>query len=101
MANEQNNFEHIQDQLQRGLITVDQANVMKVQFNRVAVVTSKLPASVRKALNNAVKSGELAHMKKDGIKPEVYYHPNFKYLAIDARNKAVADVVKALKAVCI
>jgi hypothetical protein len=100
MANEQNNFEHILDQLDRGLITADQANVMKVQMNRIQVV-SKLPASVRKALNEAVKRGELAHMKKDGLKPEVYYHPTFKYLANDARNKAVESAIRALKAVCI
>jgi len=99
-ANEQNNFEHILDLHQRGVITTDQANVMKVKYNRVLVV-SKLPAGVRSALNSAVKSGELAHMKKDGAKPEVYYHPSFRYLAVDARNKAVDELVKALKSTCI
>jgi hypothetical protein len=98
-ATEQNNWEHILDMAERGLITADQANVLKVKYNRVLVV-SKLPASVRAALNFAVKSGELAHMKKDGMKPEVYYHPSFRYLAVAARNEAVSQKIAALRAVC-
>lgn len=99
-ATEQNNLEHIMDLLQRGLITSDQANVMKVRFNRLLVVT-KLRSEVRRALNAAVKTGELSHMKRDGIKPEVYYHPTFEYLAIAARNEAIRAAARALKATCV
>jgi len=63
-------------------------------------VVHKLPASVRKALNTAVKSGQLGHMPKDGVKPEVYYHPTFKHLAIEERNKHVYALKRALEAVC-
>lgn len=62
-ANNQNNLERLKDQLERGLITVDEANVQKVLNERVLVVT-RLPSDIRKALNLAVKSGRLAHMKK-------------------------------------
>jgi hypothetical protein len=98
-ANNQNNLERLIDQLQRGLITADEANVQKVLNERVLVVT-KLPIEVRKALNLAVKAGRLGHMKKDGAMPEVYFHPTFKYLANEERNKAVARTIRALKAVC-
>ena len=54
-----------------GEMTADQANVEKVRMARVMVVT-KLPADVRRALNNAVKTGTLCHKKKDRLKPEVY-----------------------------
>lgn len=96
----QNDLEHILDLHQRGLITADEANVMKVQFQRVLVVT-KLPPVVRRCLNAAVKRGELAHKKKDGALPEVYYHPKFEYLANYERNKALERKIEALKKVCI
>lgn len=97
--NTQNDRERILDQLQRGLITADEANIQMVKTERFRVVT-KLSSSVRKALNNAVKSGELGHLKKDGLKPEVYFHPTFKYLAIEARNRSLNNSIQALKTVC-
>lgn len=100
MQDQQNNRERIMDQLDRKVISVDEANVEMVRQARFRVV-HKLPASVRKALNAAVKNGQLGHMKKDGIKPEVYYHPNFEYLAIEERNKHVRAAERALKAICI
>lgn len=98
-ANNQNNFERLMDRKERGLISTDDANVQLVLQERFRVV-HKLPASVRKALNAAVKDGRLGHMKKDGVKPEVYYHPTFKYLAIEERNKHVYALKRALEATC-
>lgn len=95
----QNDIEHIKDQLDRGLITASQANVQMVKNERVRVVT-KLTRDVRSALNEAVKKGELAHMKKNDNKPEVYYHPDFKYLAVKARREKERKIIDALLAVC-
>ena len=86
MQDQQNNRERLLDQLDRKMITVDDANVQLVLQERFRVV-HKLPAAVRKALNAAVKSGMLGHLKKDGVKPEVYFHPNFKYLAQASGNE--------------
>lgn len=77
----QNDMERIQDKLQQGLMTVDQANVEMVRCQRVRLITGKLPANVRKILNKAVKDGILGHMKKDNYKPECYYFKPFEYLA--------------------
>lgn len=99
MQDQQNNRERLLDQLDRKVITVDDANVQLVLQERFRVV-HKLPAAVRKALNAAVKSGKLGHLKKDGVKPEVYFHPNFKYLAVEERNKHVAALTRALTAIC-
>ena len=96
---QQNNRERLIDQLQQGLITTDKANVQMVLNERVRVV-NKLSRDVRKALNAAVKKGELGHMKKEGLKPEVYYHPAFESLAKEARNKKFNSGIRALKAVC-
>jgi hypothetical protein len=84
--------------LQRGKMTAEQANVEKVRMARVQVV-NKLPAEVRSALNAAVKAGELCHKKKEGRKPEVYYHPNFEYMANDERNRAEKETLEALAGV--
>ncbi|OAZ43382.1 hypothetical protein [Paenibacillus polymyxa] len=94
----QNDLEWLKDMVQRGEITADQANVEKVRMARVVVVT-KLPAQVRSVLNAAVKTGELSHMKKDGRKPEVYYHPNFEHLANEERNRSEKKMLEALAGV--
>lgn len=92
----QNDFEHIKDLLQRGEITSDQANVMMVLARRILLVTSPIPSNVRKALNDAVKRGELGRLKKDGHKPEAYYHPTFEYLVAGERNAHARSVLQSL-----
>ena len=96
----QNDIERIIDLLERDEITTEQANIQMVRNERFRLIT-KLHADVRKALNTGVKNGELGHMKKEKFKPEVYYHPDFKYLAIEARNKAFNNGINALKSICI
>ncbi len=95
----QNDLEHLQDMIQRGEMTADQANVAKVKMMRVQLVTCRLPAQVRKALNEAVKRGELCHAKKEGRKPEAYYHPTFEYLAKQARADHERSTLMALAGV--
>lgn len=97
----QNDIETIKDRLHLGEITADQANVDMVRSDRFRMVINSLPASVRKALNAAVKTGELGHMKKEGHKPECYYHPTFKYLAVEARNKREREIVGASRSVMV
>lgn len=96
----QNDMERLSDQVHRGLMTAEQANIEKVRTQRVLLATGRIPADVRRALNAAVKRGELGHMKKDGDKPEAYYHPTFEYMAKAARAEHERSVVRALLAVC-
>jgi len=96
----QNDLEHLQDLMGRGNMTADQANVEMVRMARVRVISSSMPASVRKALNSAVKSGELSHKAKSGKKPEVYYHPSFEHLANAERNQYEKETIEALLKVC-
>lgn len=95
----QNDIERLQDQLERGLISADEANVEMVRIDRVRLVTGKLPAPVRKALNNAVKSGTLGHLKKDGRKPEAYFHPAFDHMARQQRRDHEKKTIAALAGV--
>lgn len=89
----QNDIEHLQDLMQKGELTADQANVQMVRNERFRMVVNSLPASLRKALNAAVRSGELGHMKKDGHKPECYFHPTFEYLVKAERLKREREVI--------
>ena len=88
----QNDVAHLQDLMQRGELTADQANVQMVRDQRFRMVVNGLPANVRKALNAAVRAGELGHMKKDGHKPECYFHPTFEYLAKAERLRREGEV---------
>lgn len=54
---QQNHIEFLKDQMQRGLMTTAQANVELVRMERVRLTTERIPAAVRKALNQAVKNG--------------------------------------------
>lgn len=95
----QNDRDRILDLVDRGVLSADQGNVRMVRLERFRIV-HKLPSGVRKALNAAVKCGELGHMCKDGLKPEVYFHPTFRYLAIAERERIFRDGVTALSKVC-
>ena len=91
----QNDMEYLQDMVQRGEMSADEANVEKVLTQRVLVV-KRLPRDVRDALNSAVRDGKLRHKKRVGRKPEVYYHPSFEYLANTERNRAERESIAAL-----
>ena len=95
----QNNIERVKDLLDRGTITAAQANVQMVRDERFRLITGWLNKDVHKALNMAVRSGELKHLKKEGLKPEAYYHPTFEYLAKAARNKRERESLAAISGV--
>lgn len=97
----QNDLENFMNLVQRGEMTADEANVEMVRAARVRVISNSIPRSTRKALNDAVKSGRLGYYKKDGKKPEVYFHPSFDYLARSERNRIEKETIKALLKTCI
>lgn len=95
----QNAVDSANDQLHRGLITADEANVLIVQLMGVRIVRGKLTAQVRKVLNAAVKAGELGHIKAEGLRPEVYHHKNARPRALEVRDEAFREATKTLKSV--
>ena len=97
----QNDMEYLKDVVQQGKITADEANIRKVEMQRVLMCVGTIPASVRKALNAGVKTGRLEHKKKDGHKPEVYYKVGFEHIANAERNDYAKSVVKAIAGTCI
>lgn len=93
----QNDMEYLQDMVQRGEMSANEANVEMVLTGRVRIVRGKLPKDVRIALNEAVKAGILAHMPRNKYLPECYYHPKFDYLARAERNKIAEETISTIK----
>ena len=99
MTTYQNPLDYCKDQMQMGLMTAAQANVKIVQMIGIKIISGKVPADVRKALNAAVKAGELGHLKADGFKPEVYFHKNGKANAIQERSRIEKTKIESLKGI--
>ena len=99
MTSKQNILEHVTDQMQQGNLSAAQANVLMVQMEGVRIVTGKMPADVRKALNSAVKAGELGHIKKEGLKPESYHHKNARARALEEREREMRNALFTLSKV--
>lgn len=96
----ENSFVRIRERLRAGEISAAEGNVLLVRAQRVMLVT-KLTREVRAALNAAVKRGELGHVKKDGRKPEAYFHPSFDYMVAGKRNEYEKKILESIKSVCI
>lgn len=73
--------------------------VLIVQMMGARLVTS-LTADERRALNAAVKAGKLGHLKRDGRKPEAYFHINGKARALQLRDDHHREVDAAVASVC-
>ncbi len=99
VTSHQNIIERIEDGMECKHLTAAQANVELIRAERVRIIRGRVPRDVRSALNAAVKTGELGHFKKDGLKPECYYHPTFEHLAIGQRNKIERESIAAIKRV--
>jgi hypothetical protein len=92
----ENAREYVKDQMKQGKMTAAEANVRVVQMVGFLVVT-KMPIDVRKALNAAVKIGELGRIKKDGLKPEIYHHKNGRANAIVEQRRIENESLEKIK----
>ncbi|MBU9391831.1 hypothetical protein KTE71_30520 [Burkholderia multivorans] len=72
-------------------------NVDQILCQGTRVVRSRIPAQVRAELREAVKQGVLGHLKKDGLKPEVFYHPDHNFGAIERQKREAEYSVGLLK----
>jgi CRISPR/Cas system-associated endonuclease/helicase Cas3 len=88
------------DYAQDKLSTGAEANVLIVRMMGVRLITATMPSDTRKALMAAVKEGRLGRLKKDGLRPEAFYHPNAKGEAISQRDRAFRRAVDAIAKVC-
>lgn len=91
-------------QIARGMIdngmSVDDANVEVVRMMGVRIVSGKIDRGTRSALSGAVKAGRLGHLKRDGLKPEAFFHPNAEAAAKEERSRIACAGVRAIQACC-
>lgn len=62
-------------------------NVANILAHGSRIVRGRVPAQVRKELRAAVKAGVLGHLAADGLKPEIFFHPDHRNGAIDRRQR--------------
>lgn len=62
-------------------------NVANILVQGTRVVGGPIPAQVRAELRAAVKAGVLGHLKRDGLKPEIFFHPDHKNGAIERQKR--------------
>ena len=82
-------------------MSLDDANVEIVRMMGVRLVSGGYDRRTRAALMAGVKDGRIGHLKKDGAKPEAFFHPNSKWRAMDMRAAAEAASIRAVMAVCV
>lgn len=79
-------------------IPKENSNVALVRFERYRIVRNSLPKEVNNELMDGVKRGELCIIKKGEYKnfqKRVFYHPDFRHLAIEAINEELEVAKKA------
>jgi len=76
-------------------------NVQNILVQATRVIRSPIPRQVRKELMAAVKAGALGRLKKDGLKPEIFYHPDHKQGAIDRQNRELEYALKCVASVVV
>lgn len=74
-------------------------NVELIRAQATRVINGSMPAQVRKELMDAVKRGLLGRLKKDGLKPEIFFHPDHKNGAIARQNSEAAYAVGCIAGV--
>lgn len=97
MTTYQNALDYAKDQMQRGLMTADEANVAIIRMIGIRVVEGKMPIQVRRALLAAVKNGGLGRIKSGHLRPEIFFHPNSKANAISEQNRIFNESTEAIK----
>lgn len=97
MTSYKNAVDYAADQMKQGKINAAKANVLIVQMMGIRVIKGKLSADVRKALNEAVKAGELGRLAKDGLKPEIYHHKNARAKALDEQERIATASINSIK----
>ena len=76
-------------------------NVEQIRAAGTRVICGTVPAQVRKELREAVKIGWLGHLRKNGLAPEIYFHPSHKNGAIELQKREFEYAVNSINGVCV
>ena len=76
-------------------------NAAAIAAAGMRVINGPVFAQVRKELSAAVKAGKLGRLKRDGLKPEIYYHPDHKNGAIERQKREAMHSVSCIASVMV
>lgn len=76
-------------------------NTEQIRAHATRVVRGRIPASVRRELMNSVKLGLLGRLKKDGLKPEVFFHPDHANGAKERQSREADHSVRCIASVMV
>lgn len=71
-------------------------NVQNILCQASLVVRGRIPRQVRKELSAAVKAGVLGRLPKDGLKPEIFFHPDHRNGAIERQRREAEYAVSCI-----
>lgn len=71
-------------------------NVEQILSQATRVVRGRIPLSVRQELMRAVHAGALGRLKKDGLKPEIFFHPDHRHGAIERQQREAAYAISCI-----
>jgi hypothetical protein len=71
-------------------------NVEQILAQATLVVRGRIPMQVRNQLRDAVKAGVLGHLKRDGLKPEIFFHPDHRHGAIERQKREAAYAIECI-----
>lgn len=74
-------------------------NVQDILCRSSRVISAPIPARVRAELRAAVKAKVLGHLPKDGLKPEIFFHPDHKHGAIERQKVEARYAVECIRSV--
>lgn len=74
-------------------------NVSRILAQATLVVRGRIPQQVRRELSAAVKAGVLGRLKKDGLRPEIFFHPDHKNGAIERQAREAAYSIDCISKV--
>lgn len=76
-------------------------NVELIRKHGSRVIRGTVPVQVRRELMAAVKDGELGRLKKDGLKPEVFYYTDNKTSALEIQKREALYAAQCIAGVVV
>lgn len=74
-------------------------NAELIRAQAMRVIQCPMPRQVRAELMAAVKAGYLGRAAKDGLKPEVFFHPDHKNGAVERQQREAAYAIECIRKV--
>ena len=75
-------------------------NAQNIRNSGSKIITGRIPREVRRELMTAVKIRKLGRLKKNGLLPEIFFHPDALHEAKDRQKSEACYGIEQIKKVC-